>query len=286
MTGPDSHLTGSIDPHVHAEPDVWPRLNDVVAVAREARDAGMGGFVLVNHFSETAGQAAIVDRVVDGIEVKGAIKLNRPVGGLNPAAVETVLELGAAKVDMPTQQSTNELAFCGEDPSNGVETVRDGELRAPAHEILDLVADYGGTLATGHLSPDEIETVVDAAFDHGVEDVVVSHPELPSIDLPVERQVGLAERGAMMEYCYVTTTDVLHGHYEIDAPLAPSEILGMAERVGLDSVMLATDFGQPENPSPPQGMGAFVTDAVEYGFDDDEVARMVRENARAVYGFD
>jgi len=258
----------------------------VVAVAREARDAGMGGFVLVNHFSETAGQAAVVDRIVDGIEVKGAIKLNRPVGGLNPDAVETVLELGAAKVDMPTQQSTNELAFCGEDPSEGVETTRDGALRDDAHEILDLVAEYGGTLATGHLSPDEIETVVEAAVDHGVEDVVVSHPELPSVDLPLERQVALAERGAMMEYCYVTTTDVLHDHYEIDAPLAPSDVLGMAEQVGPDSVMLATDFGQPENPSPPEGMGSFIADAVDYGFTDDEISRMVRGNARAVYGFE
>lgn len=286
MTTADSHITGSIDPHVHADPDVWPRRNDVVAVARAARDAGMGGFVIVNHFSETAGQAAVVDRVVDGIEVKGAIKLNRPVGGLNPAAVETVLELGAVKIDMPTQQSTNELAFCGEDPSKGVATVEDGELRDAAHEILDLVADYGATLATGHLSPDEIATVVDAALAHGVENVVVSHPELPSVDVPLEQQVALAERGAMMEYCYVTTTEVLHDYYDIDAPLAPSDVLEMAERVGPESVLLATDFGQPDNPTPPEGMAAFAADAVEYGFDDDEIDRMVRENARAVYGFD
>ena len=54
--------------------------------------------------------------------------------------VSLVFQLGAAKVDMPTQQLTNELTFCGEDPAEGVETIRDEALYDEAYEMLCLVA--------------------------------------------------------------------------------------------------------------------------------------------------
>lgn len=286
MTKATDLLKGSIDPHVHAAPDIWNRSSDVIDVARDARKAGMSGVLLVNHFSETAGQAAIVDRVVEDIDVRGAIKLNRPVGGLNPDAVEVVLELGAAKVDMPTQQSTNELSVKGECSERGISVIDDGELREEVFEILELVKKHDRAVATGHLASAEVQAIAEAAFDHGIDHPVVSHPELPSVSVPQETQVELAERGAMMEYCYVSTTEVLHDHYDLESPPTPMDILDMAAAVGPESVMLATDFGQPTNPSPTEGMHSFIEDSLEYGFSEDEVELMVRENARSVYDFD
>ena len=48
----------------------------------------MRGIVLKNHISETASRAALVMKVVPGIEVFGGIVLNNAVGGINPDAVE------------------------------------------------------------------------------------------------------------------------------------------------------------------------------------------------------
>ena len=268
-------LTGSIDPHVHAAPDRWERPNDVVDVVRAASDAGMCCILLVNHFTETASQAAIVDRVVDGVGVRGAIKLNRPVGGLNSDAVETMLELGAAKIDMPTHHSENDLAIKGEDSATGVSGTRDGELREAMFEIFDLVREYDGAIATGNLTAAEVQQVVEGALDHRIERPVVSHSELPSVALPVDARVALAHSGAMMEYCYVSTSEVLHDYYEFESPLMPGDILDMAAAVGPESVILAIDYGHPANPSPSDGMRAFIENALVYGFDEDEIELMV-----------
>ena len=70
--------------------------------------------------------------------------------------------------------------------------------------VLDVVAEHGLVLATGHLHRDEIFTVVDAALAAGVRDVVVTHPEFTAQDLSIEDQVALAERGAILERCFTT----------------------------------------------------------------------------------
>lgn len=284
LAGLDAVFDGSIDGHVHASPDVWPRRMDAVTLATEARDAGMGGLVLVNHFSETASQAAIVERIVDGITVRGAIKLNRPTGGLNPDAVETVLDLGAVKVDMPTQHAVNDIAHSGGDTSRGVPIAEAGALRPELHRILEIVADSDATIATGHLTSDEVTRVVEAAFEHGIDTPVVSHPMLPIIDLPIDRQIALADQGAVMEYCYINTTSLIPDMYG-EAP-SITDLLAAANAVGPDSAILATDFGQPTNPSPPDGLRSFIAAAIDHGFSPDAVQTMTTHNPRRVYGID
>lgn len=285
-TQADELLDGAIDAHVHGAPDVFERRMNVVELARDAAAQGMAGLLLLNHFSDTTPQAAIVEALVDDITVKGGLKLNHPAGGLNPEAVRIALELGAAKIDMPTQQAANELRAKGDDPKEGITVTAGDELRPAVHDILGLVGDTDATIATGHLSPREIRTVTAAALDHGIQQPVVSHPTLPSIDLPVDVQVHLAAQGAMIEYCYVTTTDVLSSHFEGWEPQAPADLLEQAHEVGPESVILATDFGQPGNPAPADGLREFVAAAIEFGFSEREVAQMVQENPRQVYGFE
>src|SRR6267142_2703095 len=57
-------------------------------IAQLAKARGMRGIVLKNHVSTTADRAALVMKVVPGIEVFGGIVLNKAVGGVNPDAVE------------------------------------------------------------------------------------------------------------------------------------------------------------------------------------------------------
>jgi hypothetical protein len=57
----DKHLTdpallGAIDLHAHCDPDSYPRSWDGFEVARLAKERGMRGVLLKNHWTETAGR--------------------------------------------------------------------------------------------------------------------------------------------------------------------------------------------------------------------------------------
>src|SRR5258705_3652295 len=75
-----SPAAGVIDMHVHAHPDVFGRNLDDIDVATLAKARGMRGIVLKNHISETASRAALVMKVVPGVEVFGGIVLTKTVG--------------------------------------------------------------------------------------------------------------------------------------------------------------------------------------------------------------
>jgi hypothetical protein len=76
---PDQHLAdpalvGAIDLHAHHDPDSYPRDLDGFEVARLARDRGMRGVVLKNHWTETAGLAYLARKyATPGFEVFGAV---------------------------------------------------------------------------------------------------------------------------------------------------------------------------------------------------------------------
>ncbi len=110
----DIDLTGLIDQHIHSGPDVWPRFADDVETVRMAAEAGMRALLLKSHVTLTADRAAIAEKVVGrGIRVFGALALNTQVGGLNPAAAEAALTLGAREIWMPTQDAANHRRWEG-----------------------------------------------------------------------------------------------------------------------------------------------------------------------------
>jgi hypothetical protein len=84
-----------------------------------AKARGVRGILLKNHISETASRAALVMKVVPGIEVFGGI--NKAVGGINPDAVEWMHRVygGRGKV------------VCGCRPSNPTSTSRRSRSRMP-----------------------------------------------------------------------------------------------------------------------------------------------------------
>src|SRR5881275_633268 len=82
---PQPILKGTIDIHVHSDPDNRPRSIDAIDVAKLSRDRGMRAIVLKNHYDPTGPLAYIVRKEVPGIEVFGGIDLNLTVGGMNPA---------------------------------------------------------------------------------------------------------------------------------------------------------------------------------------------------------
>jgi Family of unknown function (DUF6282) len=289
-------LRGAYDTHIHIAPDVVEREIDDITLAWRFVELGMAGFQLKSHYTSTAERASVVTAAVPGVQVLGAIVLNRAVGGLNPVAVEVAAREGARTVWMPTVDSVNESHEREAPPGAKVpvwvklqlEMRQQGLEIEPVHvvdeagavlpeteTVLDLIARHRLVLATGHLGRDEIFAIVDAAHARGIEEIVVTHPEFPSQDLPVDDQRALAERGALLERCFTTPHT---------GKVTWERWIENIRAAGADHSVLSTDLGQVFNPPVADGMALMVDRLLDAGFDEQEVHTMAVVNTRRVAG--
>jgi hypothetical protein len=289
-------LRGAFDTHMHIAPDVVSRKIDDISLARRFQELGMAGFVLKSHYTSTAERASVVREAVPGIEVLGAISLNRAVGGMNPLAVEVAAREGARTVWLPTVDSVNESAERELPPQanppvwvklqlelreQGIEiepvpVVDDaGALLPETREVLAMIARHGMLLATGHLGRDEIFAVVDGALDAGIRDIVITHPEFPSQNLEPADQRALADRGALLERCFTTPHT---------GKVTWERWIENIRATGPERSVLSTDLGQVFNPAVEDGMGLMVDRLLDAGFNDEEVYVMAVVNTRIVAG--
>src|SRR3984893_18163974 len=180
-------LKGVIDIHVHCDPDALPRSIDAIDIAKLARDRGMRGLVLKNHYEPTESIAFLVRKVVPGFDILGGIDLNRTVGGINPAAVEhmTRVKGGWGRVVwMPTFDAENQVHYSKESRPF-VSVSKNGQLLPEVREVLALIAKHKLTLATGHSSGQEGVMLVREARRAGVESIVVTHGIVPPVGMTI-----------------------------------------------------------------------------------------------------
>lgn len=281
---------------MHIAPDVVERITDDLTLARRFKELGMAGFVLKSHYGCTAERASVVRAAVPGVDVLGAVSLNRAVGGMNPLAVEIAAREGARTVWLPTVDSVNESHEREVPPGTKVpvwvklqlelreagleiEPVPvvdgDGAVLPETRAVLAMIARHRMVLATGHLSRHEIFAVVDAAIEEGVDQIVITHPEFPSQNLTVEDQRALAERGALLERCFTTphTGKVAWEHW-----------MENIRATGAENSVLSTDLGQVFNPPVEDGMALMVDRLLAADFDEQEVYVMAVANTRRVAG--
>jgi hypothetical protein len=290
-------VRGGFDLHVHISPDVVERRIDDLSLAKRFAELGLGGFLLKSHYNSTAERASVVSAAVPGVQVLGAIVLNRAVGGINPVAVEIAAREGARKVWLPTVDSENErahLAAAGpetklpvwsklefelREKGIGAEPVAvvDGEGRVlpETRDVLALCAEHGMVLSTGHIAAADAMTVVDAALEEGVEDVVVTHPDYPGQAISIDDQVALARKGAMIERCFTTP---------YTGKCSWEQWLEGTRAVGPERTLIASDMGQVKNPPVEDGLPLMADKLLEAGFSEDEVRTMAVENTRLLAG--
>jgi len=290
-------VRGGYDPHIHISPDVVERRISDVQLGRRFLELGLAGFGLKSHYTSTAERARVVSEAVPGIHVVGAITLNRAVGGLNPTAVEIAAREGARIVWFPTVSSQNEQhEVLAADPNGKVPvwvkfelSLREagvvaepvpvvdssGELLPEAHAVLEVIARNDMVLATGHLSRDEIFTLVDGAVEAGLRDLVVTHPEFPSQRISPEDQVALADKGALMERAFTTPHT---------GKCTWEQIFDATRAVGAERTVWATDLGQVFNPPVEDGLALMADQFLAAGFSEDEVRVMAVENTRRLAG--
>ena len=278
-------LHGATDLHAHFGPDPH-RARSVTGLeaAQQAAAAGHTAIVLKSHDTPSAGLAAALDPLVDGLSVFGGIACDREVGGMNPAAVEVALALGAKIVWLPTLSSGQDFdtGVAGQlgIPGPGLRVVdADGELTAETHEVLALIAEHDAVLATGHVSAAEHLAVTRAFASRGR--VLVTHAmeELAGPNLSVAQCTELAAMGAHIELCALTCIGAL-------ATRPIEELIACMRAVGVERVTLGTDFGQAVNEPPAAGMQTFADALFAAGLTEAEIRRMACTNPNALLALD
>jgi hypothetical protein len=285
MIGPFINMRGAVDVHVHSEPDLFPRIADDVGVARHAAALGLRAISLKCHSERTTSRAYMAQQMVPGIQVVGGIVLNRAVGGINPAAVEAALQLGARHVWMPTVDAANHARTFGSTGAYDKQAstvARTGEAGIEVFDsagepidglidVLDLVASHRAILSTCHLSVPEIELLVPLARKRGIEKIMITHPffKVPALDLETLKR--LVAQGAFAEFGYCTVSPMWNH-------AALTRVVEAIQALGAEHCILMSDGGQRHNPMPAECLRVFAQSVYESGVSEGDVERMIKDN--------
>lgn len=272
-------LKGVIDMHVHSNPDIRHRAYDDFELMEAAIRVGARAIVIKTHQGTTVDRAYLCNRHNEimhhgdnDFTMFGSITLNRQMGGLNAAAVESGLKLGAKVIWLPTQSARNNLEKQKGDLSKAVEVIRDGKIVPELQDIFQLIKDFDVVLGTGHLSPEEIFRVVEAARNAGVRKIVVTHPEWWMVGMSLEDQVRLVQDyDIILEHCFAQPMG--GGKYKSNLPLNLEAI----QACGYKNVMVSTDGGQVENPFWEAALEQYIQYLADHGISEEQIFYMTHE---------
>jgi hypothetical protein len=281
-------LKGSVDLHVHPAPSPLPRRVDAVEAAQAAEAIGMRAIVVKSHHHSTVTDVLALGRDLNGLPVKvfGGIALNSAVGGLNPHAVDLALKLGGRIVWFPTIGSPQHIAHHAAHPDlkfpklavhvreeRPVDVLdENGELRPEVHDIIGLIKEHDAILASGHMAPDRILAVFEAAHAAGVNRLLVNHPNFV-VEATHEQGKRFVELGAVIEHSLCMYDD-RSSFYNWDIDV----LLGWITAVGADRSTLGSDLGQMKNPLPSEAFTNIVGQLLDAGLGEADVEALVRRN--------
>lgn len=286
-------VQGAVDLHVHSFPCVIPRLADDREVVRAAAEAGMRAIMLKSHHESSVSRAYLLKDEFPEIQIFGGVVLNNFVGGVNPAAAEVALRLGAKEVWMPTMDSAHHIeehggrgrydvqeaadnSFFWGDPVTVID--EDGKLTGEALIVLDLIAQYDAILGTAHLSLREIRALVPEAKQRGVQKILITHPffKVPAgVDTEVLKE--LARYGAIAEFGFCTVSPMW-------AYASIEQTRQSMEEVGFDNCVIMSDAGQTHNPIAPEALRLYAQGLYEKGVKEGDLEKIMSKTPGALLG--
>lgn len=276
-------LHGAIDMHIHMDPPTTISPGTDISRLQIARALGVRGWLLKDHGESTAGLAYQLSLQFPDFVVIGAIALNRPVGGVNPAAVEHMAEmkgLPGRVVWMPTEDSAAALKA---QPNRPVVPVsRNGQLLPETKEVIALCARHGLTLATGHLAPEDALLVLQEGRAQHVQNMIATHPMDGIGKMTTAQILEAAKTGAYVEFDFRHLLE--NGGPAVIHAVGPEHSL-------ISEFWTYTEQGPPApRPWLPveygglEYVGRFVDDMHKQGFTDQELDLMVKVNPAKLLG--
>jgi hypothetical protein len=265
----------------------------IIEAALEYREAGVRTFVVKDHHMPTAALAQVAEEAVPGVEVLGSLVLNASVGGCNASAVEASVQMGAAIVWLPTISSENHqlsmkagVVFPGSGRASRrgetvIPIVGQGRITEGLRQVLEVLSQYPNVvLATGHASAAEVEIVLPAALRAGVSRIVITHPAY-IVGAEDDQLARWARLGARLE---IAGSTAWTGSSLAAVPIGRT--LEMLKKLPEESLILSSDFGQVDNPTPISAMAYWLSELLACKVPYDKLSRMFRENPGALLSVD
>lgn len=280
-------IKNAIDLHVHIGPEIIPRKYNLqeLIIQEEGKISGIG---VKSHFYPTVAISRIKN---SRLRIIRSVTLNNYIGGLNPEIIRASTELAKKPIIVwfPTINAQNFLeksdweirpewvnnpTFKARAAKNvkGIK-VTDGKnkITKKAMLVLDVVKEYNCILATGHISWQEAEILVENANKMGIKRIIITHPIYQLINMPIKIQKKLAKMGAYIEQCY--------SMYSIDRiPMA--KIAKQIKEIGSESCILSSDTGQVFSRSPSECLLDFIRLLEKEGLQENDFYQMLVKNPR------
>lgn len=289
-------LEGAIDLHVHTKPSARIRIADSRELIEAASKVGMRAVLFKDHDRSTVPDAHHANTVGTPVTAFGAVCLNAPVGGLNPAAAEAALRMGAKAVFLPTDSAHNDDQFWTRKLGGPAERAaavgeherqftlaidaldENGRVVPEIASVIDLCAGADAIVCTGHLSTPEVSAVIDECVARGAR-VVVTHAPMFTEAAP-DVLAKWAAAGAILELVAVACC----GHLPEPVRQTYAAQAALIDEVGASAFTLSSDLGQIGNPTPAEGLALFVEGLLGEGISEDDIAVMTRVNAARALG--
>jgi hypothetical protein len=276
----DPALAGAIDLHAHHGPDAYARQWDAFEVVKLAKERGMRGVVLKNHWTETAGLAQLIRKYgAQGIDVFGSVTLDTPVGGVNPMAIRYMADVEGGWgriVWMPTHDSEHEIEYNKETRAEAIVS-RDGKLIPEVFEVLDLIKEHNLTLATGHVTPREALTIMAEARQRGITRIIVTHPllgpQFTDMSMPQLREA--VKLGGAIE--------ITAGALSRDGA-GKTRAIDVIKTLGTENVFISSDSGLIGTPNHPDALAMAAKSLRAAGFSEQDLNGMFKETPARLVG--
>lgn len=276
-------LKGVVEVHVHAKPDLYPRSYSDMELMEAGVRVRARAIVVKWHYGMTAARAELCNEMrrrlypESDTVMYGSVVLNRPIGGLNTAAVETALKLGAKIVWLPTKDSRNERELKGF--HDGIACVERGRVNEATKEVLRVIKEYGAVLGTGHLNAEESLAVIDTAKSMGIDRILVDHPEYWVTAMTLEEQERLVrDYGVYMGRYYAQPMP--DGSFHVNLP----ENLEAYRRLGREHMIISTDGGQLANPRWEEALRAYMQYFADHGVPVEDIDYMAKSLPASLLG--
>ena len=241
----------------------------------------MRGFVIKQHYDQTAHLAYLARKAVPGVEVFGMLCSNRTVGGLNPEAVHHFAEVlgGCGRiVSMPTWDAENYVRQSRNPTRAAIPVARDGALLPETIALIEAIAraqirDSSAkfALATGHISAEEALLVIREARRQGIDRIVATHPTGPPIEMSMAQMKEAAGLGAYIEF---VANFLSSGR----TSLTVQQYYDAIREIGPAHVILSSDGGQANRPFPDDLIAQAAHELHQLGLSDTELRAMLVDN--------
>ena len=282
---PAEVLHGAWDIHVHASPSLFPRWGDAEELTKVCFDNGMAGVVLKAHHGDTVSLAYVLNKK-KGLHVFGGMVLNQFVGGLNPACVDSALQLGAKIIWLPTIHAKNHRVQCGctggfsfqksqADSRHAREieiSDKNGNLKTSVKEILSILNKSGVVLGTGHISKKEIFLLHDFIKTQGHEiPLLINHVFFTAPGFEVHELERLQNHNTWFELSHLTYSNVTKAATYHKAATALLQYPHY-------NWILVSDSGQKTNLKAPEALMEFYSRLHEIGIKKSHLVQYAQHN--------